>query len=188
MTRLIPVATFLAFASCHPPTTPPTDKHAEEAKGFPTDYADWPTLTAEAVVTNQRAMLDCRAPMPFRLMPDGTSPEGVDSPHHIPALRYLVSPSHMAAVKDGKTPYPVGTTIVKEKLSDPESKKPFAVAAMVKHEAGYDPDHGDWEYVYTTLGEKPETQLGKISSCIACHRIKAEQDYLYRTYLPKPKK
>jgi hypothetical protein len=128
-------------------------------------------------------MLDCRAPVPFKLNADGTSPEGVESPHHVPALRYFVSPAHANAVKAGQQPYPVGTTIVKEKLASAEAEKPFAVAAMVKRDAGYDPDHGDWEYVYTTLGEKPETQRGKLESCIQCHRIKKEEDYLYRTYL-----
>jgi hypothetical protein len=76
---------------------------------------------------------------------------------------------------------------VKEKFASAEAEKPFAVAAMVKREAGYDTEHGDWEYVYTTLGEKSETQRGKLDACIACHRIKARQDYLYGTYLVRGK-
>lgn len=180
----------LVLASCTPAPTPATGEPAPPPRAvnspstaFPVDYTGWSTLTEKPVHTNMRAMLDCRAPRPFRLNADGTSPESVDSPHHIPALRYFASKEFAPAVIEGKSPYPVGTTIVKEKLSNPEAEKPFAVAAMIKREKGYDPDHGDWEYVYTTLGENPETQRGKISSCIACHRIKAEQDYLYRTYL-----
>jgi len=76
---------------------------------------------------------------------------------------------------------------VKVKHWDPD-KSPTAVAAMVKRDAGYDSAHGDWEYVYTTLGEKPETQRGKLDTCITCHRIRAGQDYLFRTYFGTAKK
>jgi hypothetical protein len=191
MVRIAFLGVCLIGLSCQPPETPappPEPKPpAAHPNGFPVDYSKWDSLTEKPVVTNARAMLDCRAPVPFKLNADGTSPEGVNSPHHIPALKYFASPDQLKAVKEGKAPYPVGTTVVKEKLHSEDAKGPFAVAAMIKREKGYDPDHGDWEYVYTTLGEKPETQRGKLASCIQCHRIKKEEDYLFRSYLGKSK-
>ena len=74
--------------------------------------------------------------------------------------------------------------IVNEKLNDddPETKG-YAYAAMIKREAGYDPAHGDWEYVYGEYGDGGRVQRGRLQSCIACHSKAAAQDYLFRTYL-----
>jgi hypothetical protein len=57
---------------------------------------------------------------------------------------------------------------------------------MIKREKDYDPENGDWEYLYADLsGEKPKIERGKIASCIRCHSIAKERDYLYRTHLTK---
>jgi hypothetical protein len=172
------------LVGCQPPPAAPTTP-AESATprsdegGFPIDYSGWPSLTAEPVRVPMAAFLDCRAPT---VQTDDTR-----GPHAMPAVRYYAPPATMTHLKEGRPPYPVGTTVVKVKWWNEADKAPTAVAAMIKREAGYDPDHGDWEYVYTTLGAKPETQRGNLESCIQCHRIKKEEDYLCRSYLNKKK-
>jgi hypothetical protein len=52
---------------------------------------------------------------------------------------------------------------------------------MVKREPGYDPAHGDWEYVYA--GADKAVTRGRLDSCIDCHFQVADKDYLFRTYL-----
>jgi hypothetical protein len=170
----------VVLVGCQPPSAAPTTP-AESATpqsvggGFPIDYSAWLSLTAEPVRVPMAVFLDCRIP--------GTTPDLHLGPHTMPFVRYYAPPATMTYLKEGRPPYPVGTTVVKVKWWNEADKHPTAVAAMIKREAGYDPDHGDWEYVYTTLGEKPETQRGKLESCIQCHRIKKEMDFLFRTYV-----
>ena len=92
------------------------------------------------------------------------------------------NPEAMEAFKARKV-MPVGSVIVKEKLS--YEHKMMSYGAMIKREAGYDPEHGDWEYMYVDLQPERKVTRGKIESCINCHRIKHEQDYLFRPYLEK---
>ncbi len=85
-----------------------------------------------------------------------------------------------------RTPVPVGTVVVKEKMT---GGKVVAVGTMTKREPGYDADHGDWEYAYRGLkADAPPPAAGKIDSCIACHRIAEKKDHLFRTYLPHQRK
>jgi len=92
-----------------------------------------------------------------------------------------VNPIGLEAFR-ARTPVPVGTVVVKEKMT---GGKVVAVGTMTKRETGYDPDHGDWEYGYRELkADAPPPTTGKIESCVACHRLAEKKDYLFRPYLP----
>lgn len=56
---------------------------------------------------------------------------------------------------------------------------------MIKREPGYDPQHGDWEYLYVV--QKPEKKVtrGRLESCIKCHWQAKDRDYVFRNYLPR---
>ncbi len=88
---------------------------------------------------------------------------------------------------------PTGSIFVKEKaMLNFQTKEVItmtAVTAMIKREKGYDPEGGDWEYLYYDMQNKKKTQ-GKLENCRNCHLKSTGQDYLYLTYLgePKPKK
>jgi hypothetical protein len=85
-------------------------------------------------------------------------------------------------VKDRAATMPAGATVVKVKWWVEEGE-PHAYAAMIKREPGYDPAHGDWEYVYETFGEAAKVERGKLENCIACHKLAKDRDYLFRDYL-----
>jgi len=111
------------------------------------------------------------------------------SPHDVPAIKVYANPAaekHLGADRTGSLP--VGATVVKEKWRNEKDKLPAGYAAMVKREKGYDPDHGDWEYVYVNLSDELKVSRGRIESCIKCHSGAAEKDYLFRTYLDVPAK
>ena len=115
------------------------------------------------------------------------------SPHDLEILTRDLLQAHwhvtLENFKTGK-PVPVGTVVIKEKHPVANSKAaPVAVAAMIKREPGYDPEHGDWEYAYEQLVPVAEQKVthGKMENCINCHRIKKESDYLFRPYLEKLK-
>lgn len=165
------VNTSATFSVATPATT--------EDRG-PIDYAGWPSLTKDPVRVSPEIFTMCRAPV----VAPNTVARG---PHLAPSVRYFVNPENETVVKAGTNPVPVGTTIVKEKWWREDALAPDAYAAMIKREPGYDPVHGDWEYVYVTKDEteKRIVERGKLTSCINCHRNAKTTDYLFRTYLKK---
>lgn len=75
--------------------------------------------------------------------------------------------------------FPVGATIVKEKLSQDGSVK--GVGAMIKHNAGYDSENGDWEFVYA---EKNGRLLsGRLTQCADCHLKAKKSDFVFGDFL-----
>jgi hypothetical protein len=116
-----------------------------------------------------------------------------NGPHVGAALRFFANEPAMAHLRDGKVgPLPAGAAIVKEKWGPGPTadvkRVLIAYAAMSKREPGYDPDHGDWEYVYVDLGDGGKrVQRGKLQSCIDCHARAAATDYLFRTHLKDEK-
>ncbi|MDP8223934.1 MAG: cytochrome P460 family protein [Candidatus Lernaella stagnicola] len=74
------------------------------------------------------------------------------------------------------------------------SIKPFemgvkkGIAVMVKKEAGYDPENGDWYYEMRMPDGKIQEAMGKpmagkIGMCIKCHAVAAAKDYLAGTQM-----
>ena len=71
----------------------------------------------------------------------------------------------------GKPAFEVGSAIVKQKLlGGGDQAKVVALGLMVKRQAGFDPDHGDWEFGYWE--ETPGLMAGAeiASSCGGCHK------------------
>jgi hypothetical protein len=104
-------------------------------------------------------------------------------PHNTPALKMYLNELARSGLVDRTQAMPVGATIVKEKWPAEDAAKPVAYAAMVKRAAGYDPKHGDWEYVYAELEGKKRIVRGQIASCVACHEGAAKRDYVFGRHL-----
>jgi len=81
--------------------------------------------------------------------------------------------------------YPVGSMIVKEKLATAESTTPELLTAMIKREAGYNPDGGDWEYLVLDGTASEIVERGKLTRCSSCHQPYQHRDFVTRTYLPE---
>ena len=77
--------------------------------------------------------------------------------------------------------YSQGTLIVKEsykKASSGGKGDLTGLTIMVKREAGYDPENGDWEYLNATSALKIRAQ-GKLGGCINCHAAAFDSDYVF---------
>jgi hypothetical protein len=149
----------------HPVAPPP------QAGPLGIDYKDWPRVTEKPYQVKPAAAMLCA---PFTAFQDR-------GPHTDCAIVVRVNPLGLECFKSRK-PVPVGTVVIKEKHTNGQQ---VAVAAMIKREAGYDPDHGDWEYAFEKLGAGQERKVerGKLSSCIECHQGVRATDYLFRPYL-----
>ena len=174
----------LAFvAGCNPPSDPAPQVEPPTADAPAIDFAGWPSVTerpfwveipiaelcVEVTLDEERAMEAGR-----------TRRHG---PHYRPAIVVRVSPPALDAFRAGG-PLTAGAVVVKEKHPDEAAATPpTAYAAMVKREAGYDPQNGDWEYLYEEVGPPRRVSRGRMETCIDCHRRAGGTDYLFRTYL-----
>lgn len=88
-----------------------------------------------------------------------------------------------APIESGEGSYGEGAVIVKAKLESAEAEGAMLYTVMRKMAAGYDPEHGDWEYAVLDGQNKRVLSRGRIDSCIECHRHYAETDFVTRAYL-----
>ena len=109
-----------------------------------------------------------------------------ESPHtHKYILVYVNETGRTAMMKQLVPIFPTGSMIVKEKLSDKDSKTPELLTAMVKREKGYNPDSGDWEYVVLDGSASEIKERGTLASCNSCHLNYKHSDFVTKTYLPR---
>jgi len=96
-------------------------------------------------------------------------------------LCYVNAIGEHAMLHEKNPKFPVGSVIVKEKLDSPDSaSKRTLLTAMIKHESGYDPAHGDWEYVVMNGDASLLQARGKLANCGGCHAQKKNTDYVFR--------
>jgi hypothetical protein len=165
-----------ASAAQRPPFTPPPNA------GIPADYRQrWRALTKLAfsgMHWNQSVVVYSNAP-------DDTYQ------HNQNTWWEQEQNSGWSSNEDQAAPfhtYARGTVLVKEGFNvDAKGRHmPTFLAVMVKREGGFDPEHGDWEYLQST----PQGQVmlrGSFSSapvraaCGECHSNVAERDYVFST-------
>lgn len=171
----------------------------------------WQTVTASAVPAHQQDFGLCRAPIPGiddrgphnAYTFDDLFGENRDKTPKSPANQFIVNPigrGHFYSATASRdpaapTPLPVGTVIIKEKynqIEDAETRtNPKAFGVMIKQEAGFDTEHGDWEYAYITIDQPNKitgATRGKLGSCIDCHSNRVHTDYVFKSYplIPAP--
>jgi hypothetical protein len=186
--RFAPMLVCILAGCAVPPdhsTSPPTSRTpSPDPKSLDINYADWPRVTEKPYSVSTEFLMMCREPSP-EMIQKRESLEKARGPHSKSAIIVRVNPTGLAQFKAGEA-VPVGTVVIKEKYPeyDPNAR-PVAIAAMIKREAGYDPDHGDWEYAFEQLSPEQErkTVRGKLDNCIECHKGTRSKDYLFRPYL-----
>lgn len=156
------------------------------------NFAKWPKVTEKLEPVDPKYWELC---IPYGLDAMGRVPDSKLKlgPHEFGLIQVRVNEIGLKALQTGM-PLPVGSVVIKEKhdiransFFAEQLARPSAVAAMVKRERGYDPEFGDWEYVYQVnlpISEHKVTR-GKIASCIGCHQTVRDQDFLYRKHLAK---
>jgi Cytochrome P460 len=75
--------------------------------------------------------------------------------------------------------FPEGSILVREKLKSSDDKEPEMLAVMIKREAGFNLDGGDWEFLLVD-GAKTKVKLQqKKGECLDCHRSQQGNDFVY---------
>jgi len=142
-------------------------------------YKQWTRVNAEPQVVASQIAIQCAAPtLAQRQLEDG-------NPHRDKLIVVYVNEVGRAAMMEQKKPvFPVGSIVVKEKLTTKESAVPELLTVMRKREAGYDPERGNWEYLVFDGPGKVLQASGKLEKCQGCHQLEKNTDYISRRYLP----
>ena len=90
--------------------------------------------------------------------------------------------AHGEIYKD-KPVFPVGSMIVREKLLKESDETPQLVTVMLKHEKGFSPKSGDWEFFVLDSGLSKIKKSEKVGDCSKCHVQANETDFVFKTYL-----
>ena len=155
--------TILLFALLFPTSR----AHAIDKDEVFNNYKLWKFVKGPYVVTPQMAVL-CRH-VPFVGHPGTWNPA---------ETQIKVYANELAAkVIDGglKGLFPSGSIVVKEKLPGDAAGDSEALGIAVKHEAGFDPAHSDWEFIYKSGGKIARGPL-ELKNCYDCHSSKAYGD------------
>ncbi len=151
-------------------------------------YTNYVRVTPGTVFVNPELAMLCR----------GVTQEEVEAarlkygPHANAAIVIYMNRLAARAFRDSVSPYPVGSVIVKEKSFGgywDKNGKPAVTAAngvggMVKRPAGFDPEHGDWEYFY--FQDPAKIESGRIASCVNCHQSAKATDYVFGAWRTAP--
>jgi hypothetical protein len=149
-----------------------------------TTFTNYYKITTNTVFVNPELAMLCR----------GASKEEVDAarvkfgPHANTGILIYMNRAAAEAFRTNAGAFPEGAVIVKQNpirgyrkdgkwIRDADT----GVGGMVKHPAGYDPAHGDWEYFYFEDVKKIES--GRITSCVQCHESAKSKDYVFGTWL-----
>lgn len=161
----------------------PVEPGATSAKDLARNYERLRLMTDKPVPVDQEIFYLCYSPPIAQAAAKARKRAG---PHAMTTLRVFMNDSAAGAFLDSAKRYPARAVIIKEKrgLYDAGKNKfrdhpetVLGVAGMIKRAAGYDPEHGDWEYFNSN--EASEITQGKIASCIECHRRAANSDYVF---------
>ena len=146
---------------------------------FIAGYKKWTRVNNEPQIVPSRLAIQCAMPTrEERNLED-------QNPHRDKFVVVYVNATGRSAMMEQKWPrFPVGSVIVKEKLSTKESATPELLTVMKKREPGYDPNKGDWEYfVFDGTGRDMKAS-GKLGKCQGCHLEDHRTDYVSRRYIP----
>ncbi|MCD9188681.1 MAG: cytochrome P460 family protein [Pyrinomonadaceae bacterium] len=142
-------------------------------------YKNWTKVNDKPALMISRVAIMCATPSREIIEREELNPH---SDKYIEVYVNEAGKNEMLTKKNPK--FPVGTVIVKEKLTAAESKTPELLTVMIKREKGFNKKVGDWEFM-TVNGEATEISAkGKLETCQACHLDYKSTDYVTRTYLP----
>ncbi len=158
---------------------PPAESSAAEAasaQAIVKNYKAFPRLTREPRAVSRTLSGLCRVLAPEEIEGDR---EQYGS-HSLAWVHVYANEPAVAELAKSRRQFPVGAIIVKEKLGDQQAVT--GIGAMQKMPPGYDPEGGDWRYIYTEASATPgqdKVEQGRLEKCRTCHMRAKERDHVY---------
>lgn len=76
--------------------------------------------------------------------------------------------------------FPVGSVIVREKLSNLDAKQPELLAVMIKRERGFNRKAGDWQFLTVDGAVSEVKEDKKKDACLKCHESARDRDFVFQ--------
>ncbi len=156
------------------------NKSDAELLEFARNRAIQERVTADPIRIDILTVLLCKRPSPEQQQKDASDP------HLRAAIHVYASETAVAPLWDPYEKFPVGSILLKEKFDVEKMDTPTLYTGMIKREAGYFPDCGDWEFFTLDGAITQVTSRGKTESCAACHRDFAKADFVSKQYAALP--
>ncbi len=118
-----------------------------------------------------------------------TSPEKKETtPTHENAIDsfgvvYVNNLARHALMEEKNPRFPVGSVIVREKLTKVGDSKAQMLVVMVKREKGFNSKARDWEFLMTDGEMSKVLRREKTGGCRDCHEQQKKQDFVFRLYM-----
>ena len=74
--------------------------------------------------------------------------------------------------------FPIGSLIVRERLLTPSSN-PDQLVVMIKHEKGFNPKAGGWEFLTISGDMRKVLKREKEGNCLQCHASASANDFVF---------
>lgn len=144
------------------------------------DASAWIRVNSKPYYIASQMNVLCAAPQAATI-----ADQHATNPHAAAAITVFVNDAGRDAMMSASPMrFPVGSAIVKKKV-DPRAGNDVALlyTVMVKHEEGYNPAVGDWEFIVVDPDGRTVQARGALANCIACHQPQRSKDFVFRTYL-----
>lgn len=149
-----------------------------DATGEIAGYKNWTKVNEKPQMVASQLSAQCARPTLAEIDADAMNP------HNDKFITVYVNDIGKTEMMTKKHPqFPVGTVIVKEKLTTAESKEPELLTVMIKRSKNYNPKVGDWEFLTFNGAATETTARGKLENCQTCHLVEKPTDYVSRRYL-----
>ncbi|HTH48005.1 MAG TPA: cytochrome P460 family protein [Candidatus Limnocylindria bacterium] len=164
----------LATAGCHEEKHTAASEAAPSANDVLKEYARWTKVSPPNYrVSAWLAELCITHP---------TSTVGTAGPHADVPVAVFVNPRGLPTMTNGiRSAFPPGSVVVKAKYRS-TSQEPDELGIMIKHEAGYSAENGDWEYAFITVGKPATFGQESFQNCRECHRKQKATDFIFAAY------
>lgn len=135
-------------------------------------------------MADQVSILCAPPPLAFQRITESqrTNAAFPSDPHLTNYVHVYVSPGGDTAMRTKPAAFPVGTIILKEKFSDSQGQYTELFTGMLKRDAGYNPDCGNWEFFTLSADASRVTSRGKLENCMACHVDYRDSDFVTKSY------
>ncbi len=156
-----------------------TPERIVDATGEIANYKSWTKVNKEPEIVTSKLAAQCAR------LTEAQTDADAKNPHNDKFITVYINDIGKDEMMTKKSPqFPLGTVIVKEKLTTAESKEAELLTVMIKREQNYNPAVGDWEFLTFNSAGTETTARGKLENCQACHLVEKSTDFVSRRYLP----
>jgi hypothetical protein len=144
--------------------------------------AGWTQVNPEPYYISSKIDFQCAAPP----NPADYERERKQNPHAKTYVTVFVNEAGRPAMfANPPQRFPKGAVIVKRKFdASSQNSTPILSTIMIKREAGYNPEAGDWEFAVVSGDGKNVEAKGKLGNCMGCHVSRRETDFVFKSYMP----